>query len=52
MQAQIIKEKIQLFPINYLRNIAAKNTRTDHIIFIEGDYVVPDNFREVLTKYK
>ena len=43
---------MKLFPINYLRNIAAKNARTDCVIFIEGDYVVPDNFIEILTKYK
>lgn len=50
-QYQYMKEKLKLFPINYLRNLAAKNTRSEYVIFIEGDYVVPGNFRDTLKKY-
>lgn len=50
LKYQIIKERVKLFPINYLRNIAAKNARTDYVMYIEGDYVVPKNFKNDLTK--
>lgn len=46
----IISENGKLFPINYLRNFAFKNVRTDLVMFIEGDYVVNKKFRGNLLK--
>lgn len=40
-----MKYPTEIFPINYLRSLAFKNTRTELVMFIEGDYIVPENFR-------
>lgn len=37
---------MKLFPINYLRDVALKNTRTRLVMFIESDYFIPANFRK------
>ena len=41
---------IRLFPINYLRDIAFKNTRSNLVLFVEGDYIVPRDLRKNLLK--
>lgn len=40
---------MKLFPINYLRDVALKNTRTELVLFIEGDYAIPKGFRQSLV---
>ena len=35
----------KIFPINYLRSLALKNARTELVMFVEGDYIVPNDFR-------
>lgn len=46
----IVDDTVKLFPINYLRDFAFKNTRSDIVMFIEGDYVVSKDFRSKLKK--
>lgn len=43
-----MNDSVKLFPINYLRDLAFKNTRSDIVMFIEGDYVVNKEFRSIL----
>ena len=40
----------KVFPINYLRSLALKNTRTELVMFVEGDYIVPNDFREKMLE--
>ena len=49
-QFQLVSDTTRVFPINYLRDLAFKNTRTDLVMFVEGDYVVHKGFRERLVK--
>lgn len=41
---------MKLFPINYLRDVALKNTRTNLVMFIESDYFIPSNYRANLVE--
>ena len=45
-----MKEKFKLFPINYMRDVALKNCRSEIVMFIEDDYAVPKDFRENMLK--
>ena len=44
----VVNEEGKLFPINYMRNLAFKNVRSDLVMYIEGDYVVSKRFRKNL----
>lgn len=45
-----MKSTSKIFPINYLRDLAFKNVRSELVMFIEGDYVVNKEFRKILEK--
>ena len=36
------------FPVNYLRSVALKNTRTDFVFYIEADFVPSLDLRNEL----
>lgn len=40
------------FPINYLRNVALKNTRTELVFYVEVDFVPSKNLRSEVARYK
>lgn len=40
------------FPINYLRNVALKNTRTELVFYTEVDFIPSKNLKSEITKYK
>ena len=39
-----------VFPINYLRSLALKHTRTELVMFVEGDHIFPNNFRSKMVE--
>ena len=41
----------RLYPINYLRNVALKNTHTPYSIFIDVDLIPRKNLYEYLKRY-
>ena len=45
----IVNDSSKIFPINYLRDVAFKNVRSELVMFIEGDYVVNKEFKSKLV---
>ena len=40
------------FPINYLRNVALKNTRTELVFYVEVDFVPSKDLKDEILKHK
>ena len=44
-----MKTNLPPVPINYLRSVALKNTRTKLVFYVEADFIPSKNLRSVTT---
>lgn len=43
-----MKREEKAYPINYLRSVALRNTRTEIVMYLEEGYMIPGTLRNIL----
>ena len=43
-----MKREEKAYPINYLRSVALRNTRTEIVMYLEEGYMIPSTLRTIL----
>ena len=52
LQYPLVELTDRPFPINYLRNVALKNTRTELVFYVEVDFIPTGDLKDEINKHK